>query len=126
MVAGLRGRDPGSRLSAELEVDEGQIYSKGSKDVLERAVLAGRATGESDSQICMSDGAPGRIKLRTHMSFKSRYNSKRCWAGRCPLPVGGALGTVGAQVVDAIGDLARDGDVVFSMLPDYAALVAVT
>jgi site-specific DNA recombinase len=34
-----------------IEVDDAQIRIKGSKDVLERAVLAGRAAAESSSQM---------------------------------------------------------------------------
>ena len=49
-----------------IEVDDAQVRIKGSKDMLEKAIFARRSGAEARSQM-------SRIKLRTHMSLKSRY-----------------------------------------------------
>src|SRR5262249_13550997 len=60
-----------------IEVDDHHVRIKGSKDLLEKAVLANRNGPSGCSQMSTRWRAPVRIKLRTHISLKFRYNFAR-------------------------------------------------
>jgi hypothetical protein len=51
-------------LVGSIEVDDGEVRIKGSKDLIEKAVLATQ-TGSSGCSQMSTSGAPGRIKVRT-------------------------------------------------------------
>ena len=56
-----------------IEVGDKSVRIIGCKDVLQ-AVIAGKQTANENVRGFVRNGAPFRIKLRTHMLLKLRYN----------------------------------------------------
>jgi hypothetical protein len=79
-----------------VEIDDSEIRIIGRKDVLERAVLANGAPVPGFAVLHLN-GAPDRMKLRTLISLRSRYDSERPGVGS--LSAAGGGGTVGGPRV---------------------------